>query len=272
MSASTDAHPWIHSGRRRGVEERVEDLAVAAEGAEDAARRAELQDQMVLLSIPLADGIARRYTGRGIETDDLIQVARTGLVQAVRRYRPSRGCAFEAFAAPTISGEVKRWFRDHGWSVRPPRRLQELRQLMTTHEERLQLLLARRPTDVELAAAMGVDAGELVEVRLCTMSYRAVSLDAPTASERTLADHLLVETCATDAWDTYAVLGRALTRQTDRQRLILRLRFGQDWTQSRIADHIGVSQMQVSRLLRDILGQLRAELEDAEGGSCALAG
>jgi RNA polymerase sigma-B factor len=270
---STYTHPRFSAETDRAprVDGELEDLAVAAEDATSPAVRARLHEDMVVLAIPLADAIARRYVGRGIETDDLVQVARTGLVKAVRRYRPSKGCAFAAFATPTISGELKRWFRDHGWSVRPPRRVQELRQLAAVEEERLQRTLCRPPTDEELATALGVARSELDEVRLCSMGYRAVSLDGPDSSGH-LADRVLVTGSPMDAWDTSDALGRAIAVLSDRQRLILQLRFGEDCTQSQIAERIGVSQMQVSRLLRAMLVQLRKELDGVVTSGHGLAG
>ncbi len=247
-------------------------LALAAESTGDVRRRALLHQEMVVLALPLADNIARRYMGRGVETDDLVQVARIGLVKAVRRYQPSKGSTFAAFATPTISGELKRWFRDHGWSVRPPRRIQELRHLMASEEEQLQGVLSRPPTEDELCAAMEVDRSALAEVRLCTMAYRAVSLDAPAGPNTALADKVLTAACPMDEWDTWDALGRAMAALTERQRRIVELRFGQDLTQSQIAERIGVSQMQVSRLLRSILEQLRAELEQTLVDGRTLAG
>ena len=127
---------------------------------------------------PWPTPIARRYAGRGIETDDLVQVARTALVKAVHRYRPDAGSGFMAFMTPTVSGELKRWFRDHGWSVRPPRRVQELRAQLRTEEERMRSLLSRDPRDGELAAVLGVTVRDLDEVRLASGNYRPLSLDA----------------------------------------------------------------------------------------------
>ena len=142
--------------------------------------------------LPLADGIALRYRGRGIETDDLLQVARTALVKAVGRYRPGAGPGFAAFASPTIAGEIKRWFRDQGWAVRPPRRIQELRAGLVVEEERMRHTLNRNPRDAELAMALGVSVADVDEARSCSAGYHAVSLDVPTASGSALADVLLV--------------------------------------------------------------------------------
>lgn len=256
--------PYRGSNQARDINGEAEDLAIAAQHSVKPEERAQFQERLVLLALPLADAMARRYAGRGVETDDLIQVARTALVLAGHRYRPGTGSGFAAFAAPTISGELKRWFRDHGWSVRPPRRLQELRPLLTVEEERLQRLLLRDPSEDELAAAMGVDRRDLTEVRLCSAGYRATSLDTPTASDGSLANHLLITKCPTQAWDTSDALGQAVARLTERQRLVLYLSFVKEDTQAQIGTRLGVSQMQVCRLLRSIVNQLRREL-DSDG-------
>ncbi|MEO7061655.1 MAG: sigma-70 family RNA polymerase sigma factor, partial [Lapillicoccus sp.] len=134
-------------------------------GRRDASRsrltRTDLEDQVVRLNLGLADGIANRYCGRGVERDDLVQVARLGLVKAVHRFHSDRGVAFPAFATPTITGEVKRHFRDHGWAVRPPRRLQELHARVGPTSRDLEQRLHRPPTAPELAHELGVPASEL---------------------------------------------------------------------------------------------------------------
>jgi RNA polymerase sigma-B factor len=240
----------------------VEELALRLADTDDAERCRELRDAIVELTLPLADAIAMRYTGRGIETDDLVQVARTALVKAAVRYRPGAGPGFAAFAAPTVSGEIKRWFRDQGWSVRPPRRIQELRSRLVVEEERLRHDLGRDPHDDELATALEVPVADVVEARSCSAGYHAVSLDAPSPAGTSLADHLLVSACPTTTYDTRDALRRSVAALTDRQRLVLQLRFVDELTQSEIGERIGVSQMQVSRILRGILDQLRCELLD----------
>jgi RNA polymerase sigma-B factor len=262
---------YVSPHHDRDVTTEAEELAVAALSASTDADRAHFQGRMVLLALPLADSMARRYAGRGIETDDLLQVARTALVLAAQRYRPGTGSGFAAFAVPTISGELKRWFRDHGWSVRPPRRVQELRPVLSKEEERLRSELAREPSDDELAAAMGVDRHDLAEVRLCSAGYHATSLDTPAASGGALADIFLITKCATDAWDTSDALGRAIATLTTRQRRILYLSFVEEQTQAQIGAQIGVSQMQVSRILRTILDDLRQILDSADGTRRAAA-
>jgi len=210
--------------------------------------------------LPLADGLAMRYSGRGVETDDLLQVARTALVKAVDRYRPGAGPGFAAFAHPTISGELKRWFRDHGWAVRPPRRIQELRAGLVVEEERLRHTLNRDPRDSELASVLGVSVDEVDEARGVSAGYHAVSLDAPTSAGTNLADHLLVTSSHAGTIEVRDALRQAVAGLSERQRLVLRLRYVDELTQGEIGEHIGVSQMQVSRILRGIVERLRCEL------------
>jgi RNA polymerase sigma-B factor len=250
------------SGHRRDIDGDVEVLAIELSQAETCEQRAQLQERIVLLALPLADAIARRYAGRGIDTDDLLQVARTALVKAIHRYRPGTGAGFAAFATPTISGELKRCFRDQGWSVRPPRRVQELRSHLVMEEERMRRVLSRQPRDDELAAVLGVTVHDIAEVRLCSAGYRAASLDAITSSGSCLADHVLVSPCPTEAINQLDALGWAVARLSERQRTILRLRFIEERTQAQIGEQLGMSQMQVSRLLRRIVEQLRRDLAD----------
>jgi len=251
----------------RHVENAVDTLAAELAQECDARRRAELVERIVTETMPLADAIALRYRGRGIETDDLLQVARTALVKAVARYRPGAGPGFAAFASPTIAGEIKRWFRDQGWAVRPPRRIQELRAGLVAEEERLRHLFGRDPHDDELAAALGVSVADVDEARGCSAGYHAVSLDVPTASGSALADVLLVSSGPAASVELRDALHRSLVSLTDRQRLVVRLRFVEELTQSEIGERIGVSQMQVSRILRGVLDRLRADvLADGDAG------
>ena len=269
VTADTGTPSSTRSTRGYDIDADVEEIAIDLARAEHANERAELQERIVLLALPLADAIARRYAGRGIETEDLIQVARTALVKAVHRYRPGTGSGFAAFASPTISGELKRWFRDQGWSVRPPRRVQELRSRLVMEEERMRRVLSRDPRADELAAAMGVTVHDVAEVRLCSAGYRAASLDAVTSSGTCLADHVLVAPCPTEVLNLLDALGWAVARLSERQQQILRLRFVEERTQDEIGREIGVSQMQVSRLLRTIFDQLRRDLDslDARQGA-----
>jgi RNA polymerase sigma-B factor len=222
-------------------------------------------DTVVLLNLGLADGIASRYLGRGIERDDLVQVARLGLVKAVRRYRPELGQSFAGFAAPTISGEIKRHFRDTGWMVRPPRRLQELGARLRETEKDLEQRLHRKPTTAELATALGVAESQVRAAREASSSFHAVSLDVPVTADR--RPDLAIESGEDpfSAFDDSQWLGAALADLTERERVVLRLRFVELLTQSEIAEQIGVSQMQVSRILRATLSRLRCRLESSVG-------
>lgn len=254
----------VPAARHTDTDLEIEALALALSQEEDEHRRAELVERLVVLALPLADAVALRYRGRGIETDDLIQVARTALVKAAHRYRPGAGPGFAAYATPTVTGEVKRWFRDQGWSVRPPRRLQELRARLVGEEELLRHELSRTPCDVELAEVLGVSAADVAEARACSAGYHAMSLDAPTPTGTSLAEHLLVTPCSAATLAVRDALRRAIDGLTDRERLVLELRFVEERTQSQIGEQIGVSQMQVSRILRSVLARLRAGLVDDE--------
>ena len=138
-----------------------------------------LQQQAVLLNLFLADGIAARYTGRGVDWDDLVQVGRLGLIKAVVGYRPGQGAGLAAYANPTISGEIKRHFRDHSWMIRPPRRLQELHGQLRSVEPDLQQRLHRKPSAVELASELEIEAGELSDAQVAGQGYTVDSLDEP---------------------------------------------------------------------------------------------
>jgi RNA polymerase sigma-B factor len=260
------ADPSHHShAKSHDVDDEIEVLAGELSTTTDPGRRAELVEGICLLALPLADLIALRFRGRGIESDDLQQVARTALVKAVNRYRPGAGCGFAAYASPTISGEVKRWFRDHGWSVRPPRRLQELRAVMTAQEETLRHHLGRDPSIAELAAQLEVSATDVAEAKVCSAGYHAASLDVPTSAGTAVGEHLLVTAGPFELIDSRAAMRQAVDQLTDRQRRVLHLRYVEDLTQSQIGEHIGVSQMQVSRILRSTLALLRCELGNQLG-------
>jgi RNA polymerase sigma-B factor len=261
MAHATAAVIATHDPRRPGdLDDTIDALAAQRASTTDDGQRAALTEQMVVAAVPLADAIALRYQGRGIETDDLLQVARTALVKAVHRYRPGAGAGFAAYASPTVSGEVKRWFRDQGWAVRPPRRIQELRAGLVVEEERLRHALRRDPLDGEVARVLGVTAADVAEARACSAGYHATSLDALTGAGTSLAEHLLVEPGHAGAYEVRDALRRSIACLSERQRLVLHLRFVEELTQSEIGEHIGVSQMQVSRILRGILDRLRADL------------
>jgi RNA polymerase sigma-B factor len=221
-----------------------------------------LRDEAVLLTLDLPDQVARRYSGRGIDHDDLVQVGRLGLVKAARGYRAGVGHGFVSYAMPTISGEVKRHFRDCGWAVRPPRRLQEVRALLGAQEEQLTQSLRRSPTTDEVAEGLGLDPREVTLAKQCGSAYSALSLDLPDERGGSRADAVADEGAEIEQMLRLSPLRSALGLLTERERLIVRLRFVEDQTQTEIGTALGVSQMQVSRLLTSILGRLRQGLGD----------
>ncbi len=267
FSAAHDLPGRLH-GRHIGEldaatrDECSQELLALAAACEDHSSRQQYLDQVVLLNGPVAESIAGRYRSRGIESDDLVQVAYLGLVKAAQGYKPGEGAGFLAYAVPTISGEIKRHFRDFGWVVRPPRRLQELRSQVAAARADLQQVRGRPVTTGEVAAELGVAAGELAEAEMTDGCYAALSLDSPGRPGATvLADLLVDKTDYYDHIENMETLRPALQRLSDRDRRILLLRFVRGWTQERIGEEIGVSQMQVSRLLTRILAELRSSMQ-----------
>ncbi len=235
----------------------VEKLLLEAHGASPPVRQ-ELLSKVIVLNLGLAGRVARQFAGRGLELDDLTQVARLALCKAADGYLPARGRSFVAYALPTMRGEVKRHFRDTAWTVRPPRRLQELRPQIASAAEVLTGNQNRAPTVAEVARALDVEPGEVIEARLSGGGYRAVSLDDLDRIDAT-ADRYDVGYATLD--DRLG-LRRALVVLTERELLILRLRFIHEHSQAEIGIELGVSQMQISRLLAGILARLRELLAD----------
>lgn len=273
FTAAHDLPTWLE-GRHIGEldaltrDEHSQELLAQAQAATSPEVQQSYRDQVVLLNGPVAESIAARYRQRGIEAEDLVQVAYLGLVKAVQGYRPGEGPGFLAYAVPTISGEIKRHFRDFGWVVRPPRRLQELRSQVAVTRSDLHQEKGRPPTAAELADKLGVPEGELAEAEMADGCYSALSLDTPSRAggAAVLADLLVDETDHFDHVENMESLRPALQRLTERDRKILLLRFVRGWTQEEIGREIGVSQMQVSRLLTRILGDLRDDLHlDVDG-------
>lgn len=225
-----------------------------------------LREQVVVLYQPLINKIARRYGGRGEPMEDLKQTAMVGLVKAVRGYDPERGKPFISYLLPTVTGEIKRHFRDHTWAVRVPRRHQENRVKLRRITGEFQQTHARTPTIAELAEEMGLSEAEVSELTQVSESYRSLSLDAPDTSDADgqegarLEDHLGSEDAGLERVVQRESLKPALARLPERERKILMLRFFGDHTQSEIADQLGYSQMHVSRLLAGVLDQLRKEV------------
>jgi len=231
----------------------------------DAAARAALVERF----LPLARQLARRYQRAGEPLDDLIQVASLGLIKAIDRFDPARQTAFSSFAVPTILGELKRHFRDKGWSVRVPRDLQELAVKVDRVGEEVARELGRAPTPLEIGERVGVTAEQVLEAREAASAYRAVSLDRPRSDDEEDGDNFADTFGADDPGfalaESSATVQRLMRVLSDREREVLRLRFEEDLTQSEIGERVGVSQMHVSRLIRQSIARLRIAAEEDVG-------
>jgi RNA polymerase sigma-B factor len=227
-------------------------------------RDARDREALVQRYLPLARHLSRRYYNAG-EREDLEQVASLGLLKAIDRYDPTRGIAFTSFAVPTILGELKRYFRDLGWSVRVPRSLKELAAKVDGATEQMLIESGRPPTVEELARRLDTDAESILEARQLATAHHATSLDVPLADD---SDATLIDTIASDD-DGYqyvedsADLDRLLAALPDRERTILRLRFRDDMTQREISQRVGLSQMHVSRLISGAIAELSRLASDA---------
>ncbi len=219
--------------------------------------------------LPLARSLARRYARSSVPFEDLVQVASFGLVQAIDRFDPARGLAFSSFAVPTILGELKHYFRDSGWAVHVPRGARDRARKVEVAEQALAGQTGRAPTVGELARYLGVSEEEVLEGIETAQAYAAVSLDAPRGTAVDGASVSCLDTVGTDdralaIVDTSVTVGAAIERLPARERVALHLRFAEDLTQNEIAERLGVSQMQVSRLLRRSLQRLRELTRDTE--------
>lgn len=228
----------------------------------DPATRQCLLEQAVLLNQPMARALAQQYQQRGVDPEDLVQVAMLGLVKAVRGYQPGLEKPFAAYAVPTINGEIKRYFRDRGWTIRPPRSLQELNRAVRAAEPELAQRLQRMPTTDEVAEHLGVDAYAVTEARGAGGGYHPGSLDRPVGvSGQLLCDVIPDPEEPFEVVDALLTLRPALEILGAREQRLLKLRFVDNLTQEQIGARIGVSQMQVSRLLTATLARLRQSIE-----------
>jgi RNA polymerase sigma-B factor len=251
----------------RGAERSSEDRELFTRyGAGDALAR----EQLVERFLPLARQLARRYQRAGEPLDDLMQVASMGLIKAIDRFDPTREIAFSSYAVPTILGEIKRHFRDRTWAVRVPRDLQELTLRVDRAVGELSEELRRQPSIPEIGEAVGADEEHVLEALQAGGAYRAISFDAPRGNEgedevATLSDTIGVREEGFDRAEERATLANLLTTVTPREREVLRMRFEEDMTQAEIGAVIGVSQMQVSRVIRQALMRLRAAADENAG-------
>ncbi|MDY7088425.1 MAG: RNA polymerase sigma factor SigF [Actinomycetota bacterium] len=227
--------------------------------------RPRLRAQAIEAWLPLVRHLAHRYAGRGEPTDDLVQTATVGLIKAVDKFDPSIGNDFAGYAIPTIIGEIKRHFRDRTWSVRVPRRLQELRLAITAANATLTHSLGRSPTVADVAAHLGVTEEDVLEGLEGARAYNTTSLSTPVNADGTkeLGDTLGGEDSEFELAETRVALGPALATLGEREQRIVVLRFYGNLTQAQIADQVGISQMHVSRLLTKALIKLRDELGES---------
>jgi RNA polymerase sigma-B factor len=220
------------------------------------------REMLVERFLPLARQLARRYQRPEEPFDDLFQVACLGLVKAIDRFDLEREVAFSSYAVPTILGEIKRYFRDRTWSVRVPRDLQELALKVDRAVSDLALDLHRQPTVEEISAKVGADEEDVLEALEASGAYKATSLESPRGSEdeagETLGDTLGTEEHGFELAEDRATIEHLMRSITPREREVLRLRFIEDLTQAEIGERIGVSQMQVSRIIRQSVARLRA--------------
>jgi RNA polymerase sigma-B factor len=225
-----------------------------------------LRDRAIAAWLPLSRHLARRYAGRGEPFDDLTQVAAVGLIKAIDRYDAGRGVDFAGFAIPTVIGELKRHFRDRTWSIRVPRRLQELRLALTAASNVLTQRLGRSPTVADLATHLRITEEAVLEGLEGARAYNSASLSAPTHTEgeATLADTLGQTDAGFALAELRIALGPALASLDEREQKIISLRFYGNMTQCEIAGKIGISQMHVSRLLSRSLVKLRTRIDDLD--------
>ena len=258
ISSTTEATD--PAGRR---DEETRSLLSRRATSSDGELRRALLDQAIELNLGIAHSIATRFHGRGVETDDLKQVASLGLVKAANSYDPTTDTPFLAYAVPTIRGEVKKYFRDCSWTVRIPRRLQELQAAIGAARPALFQELQREPTIPELAEAIGAELDEVTAAIGADGCFKPMSLDRPLDGDGAtpLAETLAAEDSSYEQLENVAILEPALSSLAPRERRIVTLRFVEEQTQADIGAEIGVSQMQVSRLLRGILGRLRKRIE-----------
>ena len=246
------------------------DLFVRLATLEDGPEREAVRDELVTAWLPMAHRIAGRFRDRGESIEDLRQVAALGLVKAIDRYAPERG-AFESYAVPTITGEVKRHFRDRMWALRVPRRIQELRnKVRVARRELTQTPGSSEPSAADIAAHTGLTEDEVNSGLEALDSFSTLSLDAELSGDEdgyNLADTLGAADSAYDVVIDREAAKEGLRRLPERDRAILYLRYFEDMTQSRIADRFGISQMHVSRLISRSCARVRAEALGQAGSS-----
>jgi len=226
----------------------------------DLKARAELLE----LLMPLVQSVARRYVNRGQPLEDLVQVGSIGLIKAVDRFDLDRGVKFSTFAVPNIAGEIKRHFRDRGWSIRVPRDIQELNAKLTQAVDRLTVKLGRSPNIAELAEATKATEEEVLDAMQGAQSYSTVSFEEPIGENRTALELLGEEDEEYLTAERRVLLAGGMRALAAREQTIMRLRFFDGLTQREIAERVGISQMHVSRLIRRSLEDMRTRMADPD--------
>jgi RNA polymerase sigma-B factor len=242
-----------------GIEAQLSELAALDAGDP---RRAALREQIIARCLPVAEHIARKFSGRGESFEDLLQIARVGLITAVDRFDPAFGATFLGYAVPTIMGEVRRHFRDYTWSVRVPRRLKEIQSKLGPATDALTQRLGRVPSARDIAGELGVDLSEVTQALVARNAYQASSLDASFDPDDeggpALRDTLAV-TARFDLVEDNLAVAPLLAALPERERRVLIMRFYESMSQQQIAERLGCSQMQVSRILTKTLRSLREQ-------------
>jgi len=232
----------------------------------DADERRELHARVVMMHLDVAESVAWRYHNRGQEHQDLVQIARLGLVEAVERFDPDRG-PFLAYATPTMVGNVKRYFRDHGWVVRPPRAIQERQAAISRSRDDLTHELRRLPNAFEIAAHLDISTTDVREAQNIQGCFQPASLDMTVGDgDSDLSDTLGQEEPDLERVEALATVSRACRQLDEDEKRLLYLRFFAMQSQEEIGAEFGISQMQVSRWLRRVLGQLKTTIGDTEPG------
>lgn len=236
-----------------------------AQHSTDPEEREDALGRVVVINRGVAEAVAARFRNRGVPQDDLRQVAYEGLTKAVRRFDPELRNDLLTYAVPTIRGELQRYFRDQGWAVRPPRRIQELQWRVNQVIERLTQECGREPSEDEIAAELDTTVAEYRDAASAFGCFQPASLDQPVGheGETPVGELLAAEDADGSATEARMILAPVVRRLPERHRRILYLRFFEDLTQDEIGKDLGVTQMQVSRLLSRILGDLRDELREA---------
>ena len=228
----------------------------------------EVRDQLIVSHLNLVRFLASKFKNRGEPLDDLIQVGTIGLIKAIDRFDPSRGLEFTTYATPTILGEIKRHFRDKGWSVRVPRRLQELSAKVNQANDELTNELSRNPSVEEIAKRVGASVDDVLEAMESSSAYSSVPLEGGGSSDDddapSVIDHYATEDENLAASDDRIVLEDAIRDFSPREKDVIRMRFFEGMTQVEIAERLGISQVQVSRLLRRTLRRVQDKI-DPEG-------